>query len=71
MRDEANRVMEALDETFRIGRELDIPVVVSHHKVQNKPELRPLDGDAAAHPRGDAAAIASASTATPTPPARP
>jgi N-acyl-D-amino-acid deacylase len=37
MRDEANRVMEALDETFRIGRELDIPVVVSHHKVQNKP----------------------------------
>jgi N-acyl-D-amino-acid deacylase len=36
MRDEADRVMEALDETFRIGRELDIPVVVSHHKVQNK-----------------------------------
>ena len=37
MRDEADRVMEALDETFRIGRELDVPVVVSHHKVQNKP----------------------------------
>ena len=37
MRDEADRVMEALDETFRIGRELDIPVVVSHHKVQNRP----------------------------------
>ncbi|HYJ96824.1 MAG TPA: amidohydrolase family protein, partial [Burkholderiaceae bacterium] len=35
MRDEGNRVMEALDETFRIGRALDIPVVVSHHKVQN------------------------------------
>lgn len=35
MRDEADRVIEALDETFRIGRELDIPVVVSHHKVQN------------------------------------
>ena len=35
MRDEADHVMEALDETFRIGRELDIPVVVSHHKVQN------------------------------------
>ena len=35
MRDEADRVMEALDETFRIGRELDVPVVVSHHKVQN------------------------------------
>ena len=39
MRDESNRVMEALDETFRIGRELDIPVVVSHHKVQNKPNF--------------------------------
>jgi N-acyl-D-amino-acid deacylase len=39
MRDEANRVMEALDETFRIGRELDVPVVVSHHKVQNVPNF--------------------------------
>ncbi|VTU26447.1 N-acyl-D-amino-acid deacylase family protein [Variovorax sp. PBL-E5] len=35
MRDEADKVMDALEETFRIGRELDIPVVVSHHKVQN------------------------------------
>ena len=35
MRDEADRVMESLDETFRIGRELDVPVVVSHHKLQN------------------------------------
>jgi N-acyl-D-amino-acid deacylase len=35
MRDEGDRVMESLEETFRIGRELDIPVVVSHHKVQN------------------------------------
>jgi N-acyl-D-amino-acid deacylase len=33
MRDEADRVMDSLEETFRIGRELDIPVVVSHHKV--------------------------------------
>ena len=39
MRDEANKVMEALDETFRIGRELDVPVVVSHHKVQNVPNF--------------------------------
>jgi len=37
MRDESSKVMEALDETFRIGRALGIPVVVSHHKVQNKP----------------------------------
>jgi N-acyl-D-amino-acid deacylase len=39
MRDEADRVMEALEETFRIGRELRVPVVVSHHKVQNKPNF--------------------------------
>ena len=39
MRDESSRVMEALDETFRIGRELGIPVVVSHHKVQNRPNF--------------------------------
>jgi N-acyl-D-amino-acid deacylase len=35
MRDEGDRVMESLEETFRIGRELSVPVVVSHHKVQN------------------------------------
>ncbi len=39
MRDESDRVMEALDETFRIGRELDVAVVVSHHKVQNTPNF--------------------------------
>lgn len=36
MRDEANHVMQSLEETFRIGRELGIAVVVSHHKVQNQ-----------------------------------
>ena len=35
MRDESDGVVEALEETFRIGRELGVPVVVSHHKVQN------------------------------------
>lgn len=39
MRDESSKVMEALEETFRIGRELGVPVVVSHHKVQNKPNF--------------------------------
>lgn len=39
MRDEAARVMDSLEETFRIGRELGIPVVVSHHKVQNRPNF--------------------------------
>jgi len=37
MRDEADRVLESLEETFRIGRELGVPVVVSHHKVVGKP----------------------------------
>jgi N-acyl-D-amino-acid deacylase len=39
MRDEGDRVMESLEETFRIGRELSVPVVVSHHKVQNAPNF--------------------------------
>ena len=39
MRDESDHVMESLDETFRIGRELGVPVVVSHHKVQNTPNF--------------------------------
>ena len=33
MRNEAGQVVDALEETFRIGRELGVPVVVSHHKV--------------------------------------
>ena len=35
MRDEADHVTDSLEETFHIGRALDIPVVVSHHKLQN------------------------------------
>ena len=33
MRDEHDGVETSLDETFRIGREANIPVVISHHKV--------------------------------------
>jgi len=33
MRDEADGVTASLEETFRIGRELDVRVVISHHKV--------------------------------------
>ena len=33
MRNEADLVLESLDETFRIGRELRVAVVISHHKV--------------------------------------
>lgn len=36
MRDEANHVMESLEESFAVGRETDIPVVISHHKVTGK-----------------------------------
>jgi N-acyl-D-amino-acid deacylase len=36
MRNEADRSVEALNETFEIGRELDIPVVVSHHKLMRQ-----------------------------------
>jgi N-acyl-D-amino-acid deacylase len=36
MRDEGDRVMDSLEETFRIGRELGVPVVISHHKVMGK-----------------------------------
>lgn len=35
MRDESDRVMEALEETFAIGRALDVPVVISHHKAMH------------------------------------
>jgi N-acyl-D-amino-acid deacylase len=37
MRDEGERVIESLEETFRVGRELAVPVVVSHHKVAGTP----------------------------------
>src|SRR5262245_61466061 len=33
MRDEGDRVVDSLEESFRIGRELEVPVVISHHKV--------------------------------------
>ena len=32
MRDEANDVLTSIEETLRIGRAVDVPVVISHHK---------------------------------------
>ncbi len=32
MRDESDRIQDSLEETFRIGREAQVPVVISHHK---------------------------------------
>jgi N-acyl-D-amino-acid deacylase len=37
MRDEGDHVTDSLEETFRIGSELQVPVVISHHKVVGKP----------------------------------
>ncbi|WP_241082029.1 N-acyl-D-amino-acid deacylase family protein [Achromobacter xylosoxidans] len=33
LRDEGNAIIESLEEAFRIGREINVPVVLSHHKV--------------------------------------
>lgn len=33
MRNEADLVIDSLEESFRIGREVGVPVVISHHKV--------------------------------------
>ncbi len=37
MRDEADHVLESLDETFEIGRAARVPVVISHHKCAGTP----------------------------------
>jgi len=37
MRDEGARVIDSLEESFHIGRELGVPVVISHHKVVGTP----------------------------------
>jgi len=37
MRDEAAQVIDSLDESFRIGHEIGVPVVISHHKVVGLP----------------------------------
>ena len=37
MRDEAEKVLDSLEESFRIGREVGVPVVISHHKVAGLP----------------------------------
>ena len=36
MRNEGDHVLDSLVETFRIGREADVPVIISHHKVMGK-----------------------------------
>jgi len=36
MRNEDDRIIDAMEETFRIGREIGVPVVISHHKCVGK-----------------------------------
>ncbi|MFC4278754.1 N-acyl-D-amino-acid deacylase family protein [Achromobacter aloeverae] len=36
MRDEGNHVMDAIDESLRIGAALNVPLVISHHKLVGK-----------------------------------
>ena len=37
MRDEGANILSSLEETFRIGREVGVPVVISHHKLAGQP----------------------------------
>jgi N-acyl-D-amino-acid deacylase len=37
MRSEGDRVLDSLEESFHVGRELGVPVVISHHKVAGTP----------------------------------
>lgn len=37
LRDESDRVIDALEESFRVGREVGVPVVISHLKVVGPP----------------------------------
>jgi N-acyl-D-amino-acid deacylase len=37
MRNEGENILASLEETFHIGRELGVPVVISHHKVAGQP----------------------------------
>ena len=71
MRDEADDVLLSIEETLKIGRAVDVPVVISHHKCSmpenfgRSVETLPRDR------RGAAAQQASISTSIPMPPAPP
>jgi N-acyl-D-amino-acid deacylase len=59
MRDEADGIIQSLEETFRIGREAEIPVVISHHKCAGRTNfgrtvetLALIDGARGAQPLG-------------------
>src|ERR1700733_11343877 len=59
MRDEANDVLLSIEETLKIGRAVDVPVVISHHKCTmpenfgRSIETLPMIQNAAAHQKVD------------------
>ena len=70
MRDESDGVLDSIAETLRIGREVDVPVVISHHKCAQPENF----GRSARRWRRSTPARRrnrSRSTSIPTPPARP
>jgi N-acyl-D-amino-acid deacylase len=70
MRDESAQVLESLDESFAIGREADVPVIISHHKTagranfgRSRETLKKIDRAMAMQPIGlDAYPYVAAST---------
>ena len=71
MRDESDDVLDSIDETLRIGRAVDVPVVISHHKCAQPENFGRSVRDAGGDRRRRGDADASPSTSIPTPPARP
>src|SRR6266516_1215150 len=45
MRDEAEHVLDSLEESFAVGREADVPVMISHQKVIGKTNFGRTRGD--------------------------
>ena len=53
MRNEGDRVLDSLEESFAVGRAAGVPVVISHHKTIGRQQFRP-------HRRNPAEVIAAA-----------
>ena len=68
MRNEADRVIDSLEETFRIGREVGVPVVISHLKVVGEANNGRSQEAIDLIEKNMAHASRSAWTAIPTPP---
>ena len=58
-------MVESLHETFRVGREVGVPVVISHHKVVGKRNHGRSEETLPTHPQADGIAAGRAWTAIP------